>query len=169
MAEVIAVIGVVASIVQLVDFSAKVLDRLDEFQSTLREVPESFRHIKAELPVLRDALQQTKEAIDSGSVKEESKGALLPAVECCKEQIIALDTLITKTIPLPNDSRLKRSTKAVFSLKQDAKIKKITKILRGYISTLTFYYAATSTSLPVTGSAVPTTYMESPLTFPQIP
>ena len=121
MAEAIAVIGVAASIIQLVDFSAKVLDRLNDFQSTLKEVPESFRHIKAELPLLSDTLQQTKEAIDAGSVKEETKEALLPAVEGCKEQIIALDALITKTIPLPNDSRLKRSTKAVFSLKQDAK------------------------------------------------
>jgi hypothetical protein len=63
MAEAIAVIGLVASIVQLVDFSSRVLHRLEEFQAGLGEIPMSFRHIKAELPVLQDTLQQTREAI----------------------------------------------------------------------------------------------------------
>jgi hypothetical protein len=52
MAEAITVIGLVGNIVQLVDFSSRVLHRLEEFQAGLGEIPMSFRHIKAELPVL---------------------------------------------------------------------------------------------------------------------
>src|ERR1700712_2367622 len=106
MAEALAVVGVVASIVQLVDFSSKVLVRLDEFQSSLGEIPKSFRHIKAELPVLRDTLQQTKDAIDAGFVRDETKIALTPAIEGCMEQIRSLDGILTKTLPTANDSRL---------------------------------------------------------------
>jgi hypothetical protein len=146
MAEALAVVGVVASIVQLVDFSSKVLVRLEEFQSSLGEIPKSFRHIKAELPVLRDTLQ-TVDAIDNGCIRDKTKTALIPAVEGCMEQIRSLDDILTKTLPTPNDSRLKRGTKAIWSLHQDAKVESITKVLRGFIGTLTFYYAAMSSTL----------------------
>ena len=164
MAEVIAVIGVVASIVQLVDFSSRVFHRLDEFQSSLGEIPKSFRYIKAELPLLQDTLQQIKEAIDTGSVRDETKRALIPVIEGCREQMESLDVILTKTIPIPNDSRLKRGSKAMSSLLRDAKVESITKILRAYIGTLTFYYAAASSTLrPLTGSMLPKLYMTSPL------
>ena len=52
MAEALAAIGAVASIVQLVDFGSKVLLRLNEFQSSIGEIPKVFQHVKAELPVL---------------------------------------------------------------------------------------------------------------------
>lgn len=52
MADPLTVVGIIANIVQLVDFSTKVLARLDDFQSNLGEIPKAFRHIKAELPVL---------------------------------------------------------------------------------------------------------------------
>ena len=52
MAEALAVVGVVSSIVQIIDFSSKIGHRLGEFQSSLGDIPETFRRIKAELPVL---------------------------------------------------------------------------------------------------------------------
>lgn len=58
-----------------------------------------FRHIKAELPVLLDALQQTKASIDARSMRYESKKALLPAVVGCTMQIKALDDVIAKALP----------------------------------------------------------------------
>jgi hypothetical protein len=57
--EAFAVVGVVSSIVQIIDFSSKILHRLGEFQSSLGDIPEIFRHIKADLRVLQDTLQQT--------------------------------------------------------------------------------------------------------------
>jgi hypothetical protein len=161
------VVSVVASIVQLVDFSSTVLDRLNEFQFGLGEIPKSFRHIKAELPVLRDTLQQIKEAIDASSFRDNSKRALAPAIEGCMEQIGSLDAILIKTLPMSTDSRLKRGTKAIWSLHQDAKVESITKILRGYIGTLAFYYSVSSSTLqplPVTGNMLPIMYIESPLT-----
>ena len=49
MAEGLAVVGVVTNIIQLVEFGSKVLLRLNEFQSSLGDIPETFRHVKAEL------------------------------------------------------------------------------------------------------------------------
>jgi hypothetical protein len=62
MAEALAVVGIIANIVQLVDFSSRVLKRLEDYQSQLGDIPEAFRHINASLPVLLDALQQTQSA-----------------------------------------------------------------------------------------------------------
>jgi hypothetical protein len=165
MAEAIAVIGIVASIVQLVDFSSRVLHRLEEFQAGLGEIPVSFRHIKAELPVLQDTLQQTREAIEAGSVRDETKKALDPAIKGCAEQIGFLDHILAKVLPVSTDSRLIKGKKAILSLQQEAKIEKITKTLRSYVGTLTFYYASISSRLqPLTGSTLSRAYKASLLT-----
>jgi hypothetical protein len=154
MAEALAIVGIVSSIAQIIDFSSKILHRLGEFESSLGNVPETFRHIKAELPVLQGTLQQTKEAIDAGFIREEAGRALLPAIEGCREQIASLDAVLAKTLPAQGDSWGRRGRKAILSIAQDAKVESITKILRGYIGTLTFYYAAASSTLrPLTGIA----------------
>jgi hypothetical protein len=147
MAEALVVVGTVASIVQLVNFGSNVLLRLNEFQSSIGEIPKSFQHIKAELPVLLDTLEKTKTAIETGSVQDETKKALLPAIDGCRTQIEVLDILIRKVLPLPHDSWRERSRKTVSSLRQDGKVKKIRTDLQGYIQTLTYYHAAASSTL----------------------
>jgi hypothetical protein len=147
MAEAIAVVGVVASIVQLVDFGTKVLLRLSEFQSNAGEIPKTFQHIKAELPVLLDTLEQTKTAIENGSIRDETKRALLPAIDGCRTQVEHLNDLIEKVLPSIGDSWRKRSRKSISSLRQDSKVKKIREDLQGYIQTLTYYHAAASSTL----------------------
>lgn len=59
MAEAVAVVEVVANTVQLVEFTSRVLKRLEDYQSQLGYISEAFRHINSSLPVLLDALQQT--------------------------------------------------------------------------------------------------------------
>jgi hypothetical protein len=152
MAEALAVVAVFASIVQLVDFSNRVVRRLDEFHSTAGEIPKSFRQVKTELPLLRTTLQQIKEAIDAKLVADGSKTALLPVVAGCQEQVAQLDAILAKTLPEIIDSWRKRGKKALASLYHDAKVESITNILRNHIGILTFYYAAAlSTLQPLTG------------------
>jgi hypothetical protein len=151
MAEALAVVSIVANIIQLVDFGSRVLKRLKEYQSKLGDVPEAFRHINAELPVLLDALRQTKAAIDAGSMQDESKKALLPAVKGCGVQIKLLDDVIMKALPVSGDSWARRGRKALGSLRYDAKVEKITVVVRGYIQTLTYHHAAASTLRPLAG------------------
>jgi len=74
-------VGIVANIIQLVDFGSRVLKRLEEYQSELGDILEAFHYIKTELSVLLVALQRTKAAVDVGSIRDESKKALLPTVE----------------------------------------------------------------------------------------
>jgi hypothetical protein len=103
MTETIAIVGIVASIVQLVDFSSKVLHRLNDFQSHLDDVPESFRHIKIELSLLLTALQRTKKELDADAV-DHTKRALLAVIAGCREQIKSLDDVLIKTLSMTEDS-----------------------------------------------------------------
>ena len=71
--------------------------------------------IKAELPVLLDALRQTKAAIDAGYMQDDSKKALIPAVEGCGIQIQSLDDVIVKVLPASGDSWPTRPRSAVMA------------------------------------------------------
>jgi hypothetical protein len=152
MAETLAAASAISTVLQLVDYGYRVLKRLEEYQSKLGELPEAFRHIKAELPVLLDALKKTKAAIEAGSIQDDSREALTPAVAGCQEQIEMLDELITKVLPTPSDSWARRRTKALGSLRYDAKVVKITAVIRSYVQTLTYHATALSSlgSLPGT-------------------
>ncbi|KAF1999768.1 hypothetical protein P154DRAFT_523078 [Amniculicola lignicola CBS 123094] len=147
MAEALAVVAVVASIVQLVDFSNRVVRRLDEFHSIAGEIPKSFCQVKTELPLLGTTLQQLKEAIDADLVTDGSKTALLPVIAGCQEQVAQLDAILAKRLPGITDSWRKRGKKALVSLHHDAKVESITKILQNHIGILRFYYAAASSTL----------------------
>jgi hypothetical protein len=155
MAEAFAVLGIVSSIVQLVDFSSKILSRLNDFQSGVAEIPKTFQQIKIELPLLRDTLQQTNEAIGAGHINDETAKSLSPIIQGCREQVELLDATLAKTLPSPNDTPGKKRIKAILSIPQDAKVEKIVKTLHGYVRTLTFYYAAASSTLrPLTGNTL---------------
>ena len=105
--------------------------------------------------ILTATLQQIKEANEAGLVRDETEKPLNSAIEGCKEQIRLLDSLLAKVLPTVTDSRLRRGTKAVLSLNQEAKVESITKILHSYIRTLTFYYTVVSSTLqPLTGDAL---------------
>jgi hypothetical protein len=152
MAEAFAVVGIVASIVQLVDFSTTVILRLEEFHSTAGEIPKSFRQFKIELPVLSNALQNISRVIETDSMDTKTRDALTPVVDGCRDQIAQVDVILAKVLPAANDSWQTRSKKAMMSLHQEPKVEKIAKILRGYIATLTFYHTtALSTLQPLKG------------------
>jgi len=57
MAEAAAIIGLVSSIASLIDLSAKLLSRLREFVSGASDIPESFRSLSAQLPLLAATIQ----------------------------------------------------------------------------------------------------------------
>jgi hypothetical protein len=85
------VVGLVSSIIQIVDFSIKVTTTINDFCSTKQDVPKVFRNIEAQLPLLKSSLQTLGDEhyIDSLSTlfMETLKG--LPLV--CKAQIAELE------------------------------------------------------------------------------
>jgi N-terminal domain on NACHT_NTPase and P-loop NTPases len=142
MAEAIAAVGIVASIVQLADFGGKVLHRLNEFQSNVGDIPKTFQYVKAELPILLETLKQTQLSVENGNGGEETKKAVLFIVNACLAQISLLDDLVDRALPKETDSWTRKTRKAVRSIRQDAEVAKITANLRGHIQSLTNYRVA---------------------------
>ena len=58
MAEAVAAISLLASIVSLIEFGGKAATRLQEFSVRTGEIPESFRVMSEQLPLLLITLQQ---------------------------------------------------------------------------------------------------------------
>jgi hypothetical protein len=108
MAEALVIVGLVSSIVQFVDYSSKVVERLGEFQSNLDEVPKTFKDIKTELPLLINTLKRTEDQVRAGDVSQDTQDALFLVVEGCRDQLKILDDILFKTLPKVGDSSLKR-------------------------------------------------------------
>ncbi|CZR66589.1 related to kinesin light chain [Phialocephala subalpina] len=144
MAEALAVIGSIASIVQLLEFGGKVLGRLKEFHSKRVEIPQCFRHIEIELPVLLDALAQTKTAIETGSVSAETEDALLPAIKACRRLVRKLHSILARLVTLKSDSWSRKTRKTFSSLRHEGKVQDIRTEIDRYIRVLTYSHAATT-------------------------
>ena len=119
MAEALAVIGLVSAIVQFVEFSSKIIERLNEFQSSIDKVPQTFRDLKIQLPLLRETLKKTKTHAEAGFIDTDIQTAILNVVKGCQEQVELLDNILAKTLPVTGDSRIRRGVKAFSSVGQE--------------------------------------------------
>lgn len=70
MAEAIAVISFTSAVISLLDAGGRVLNRLREFSEASNEVPESFRHLNAQLPIVLDGLERTEASAKAGNVDQ---------------------------------------------------------------------------------------------------
>lgn len=87
MAEALAVVGIVSSIVQLVQFADTVIGRVNEFRHSVKEIPTAFRDISITLPLLITDLKRTKLAAEADRLAEDEKIAIHAVIEGCSDQI----------------------------------------------------------------------------------
>jgi hypothetical protein len=142
MAEVVVVIGLVSAITQLVDLGSKIVSRLDEFQSTVDQVPRTFHDIKNQLPLLLNTLQRTKAQAEAEDIDEDTQRAILSVVEGCRSQVRSLDDILVRTLPAKSDSRWRRGMKVFLSVSQEKDVRQIVERLQTYVLTLTYHQAA---------------------------
>jgi hypothetical protein len=147
MAEVIAVVAAVSSIVQLVEFTSKVIARINDIQAGTSDIPKLLVYLNIELPVLLHTLQQVHDAIKADRFSPKCVAALQPAVDGCNQSIHEMDSILCKGIPAKGDGKLKSFIKSMGSIWNEGKIERVIATLRGCITTLTFYFAATSSIL----------------------
>lgn len=150
MAEAVVVVGLASAIVQFVDFSTKIIQRLDEFQSKMGEVPQAFRDLKIQLPLLQDTLKRAKAEAEAGLIDADTQQAVLDVVEGCQLQVKRLDHILIKTLPTPADSRWRRGMKAFSSVRQERDVREvIDRIQRYQISLIQHHTAPYSVKLPL--------------------
>jgi len=137
MAEPLAIVGLVAAIVQFVDFSSKVLSRLHDFQSSRQTIPKAFRDINNQLPLLIDTLNRIQSQASCGSVNEGTAKALKPVVDACLAEARRLGEILDEMLPKAKASSWQRRIQAIRSLASDGKIQEINVRLERNIHLLT--------------------------------
>jgi hypothetical protein len=141
MAEALAVIGLVSSIVQFVDFSTKVVRRLDDFATLVGEVPKAFRHIQTELPLITDSLRRIQNQAKSGMTDSVTIDAVNAVIKNCQQEISRLGIIFDTTLPAEGDSPWDRRKKAFLSLGKDKHVEEIAESLGRYVRALTLHQA----------------------------
>ncbi|KAL1966043.1 hypothetical protein VTN77DRAFT_4983 [Rasamsonia byssochlamydoides] len=135
----------VASLVQLVDFGNRVLRRLNEYRSKLGDLPDTFRGIAADLPLLIHTLEGTKQAIDQGRIDEKTEKALSPVIIAYEKEVEALEQVLERITPT-GDSWRNRTTAALKSVLKESNVEKIESVIRRHLETLTYHYATASST-----------------------
>ena len=139
MAESLAIIGLVSAIVQLVDFGTKIVARLDDFEKAVGSVPEAFRDIHTQLPLLLNNLKKTKEQAKARELDEDAKKAVLAVVDNCQNGLQSLEKILVKSLPAANESISRKIGKAISSVRREKRVQDIAKKLRDNAIYLTQY------------------------------
>lgn len=116
MADPLTVVGAVASVVQLIHFTTKVLTRLDEYRVKAGELPSAFAHIASQLPLLRQILEKTQEGIKLQVISQEDVEIIEPCLQGCQQQMQKLDTLWLTILPEAQERTARRVAKGFRSL-----------------------------------------------------
>lgn len=146
MAEALGVLGAVGATVTLMDCTGKIIHRLDHYVRRVGDVPDSLAGIRQHLPLLMQALRGSQFHIAHGHYNRETSDMLETFVGECSTQLAALESILTKITPAEDDSKMKRSTKAALSLKQESTLKKIHSDLSGYIQTLLLFQSTVAST-----------------------
>jgi N-terminal domain on NACHT_NTPase and P-loop NTPases/NB-ARC domain len=125
MAEAAAAIGLVASIVQLIEVSAKIVTRVNEFASATTEVPKSFLALKDRVALLTITLQEVQRQVSGGLMSDAAAKVLEPIVKRSLTNTRELIRLIEKAVPNATSSRFGKLARALKSLAYDSKVQKI--------------------------------------------
>jgi len=142
MAEAAAAFGLAAAVAQFVQLSIKVVQRLDQYQRDASKLPEALQAIKERLPLIQDALSRSHAQGVSGLVGTETQSALMPILGHCSLQVQALDSLLDKILPRPQDPFWKKGIKAIASIKQEKAIQQIMSSLHEQVGILTYHHVA---------------------------
>lgn len=143
----VSVLGVVAAIVQFVDFGSKIISRLNEYRQCGSDVPKAFQKISTDLPLIIDNLKRTKIQIEAGEINQDTAKALEPVVERCWAQTKQLDELLEKALPAERDSTWRRRNKALASIARGNAVQQIVSDLESQLPHLLLSVALKSPTL----------------------
>jgi hypothetical protein len=123
MAEAAAAIGLAASVASLIDLSVNVVSRLHEFTSKTSDIPESFRSLSIQLPLLTATLQHIQAQARAGRFPDDVTKALKAVVDSTFKQVSDVQTCLSHILPLDSASKAERALKALKSLAKEDKVR----------------------------------------------
>ncbi|KAK6438855.1 hypothetical protein LTR95_004939 [Oleoguttula sp. CCFEE 5521] len=117
MGDPLTALGAAASVAQFVVIAVRVSTRIKDYCSTASNVPEAFRRLSIQLPLLVEVCSEygkLPKADDSKAVDD--------TLEECTRQVDILEKMLTKAVPVKADSGPARALKAVISIGLEKKV-----------------------------------------------
>lgn len=143
MADPLTVVGVVASIVQLVDVSAKIITRVHQYAKTTNDVPMAFRSLATQLNLLGITLQYIQAQAENGQLGSTASHAIQPIVDSILDDIRYLERII---VPVKASS-FDRSLQALKSLAWEDKMQQRIQRIQANIQLLGFHQSTLQLSM----------------------
>ena len=147
MAETIAILGLISSIVSLVEIGSRVARRLKEFKEEADELSGTLQSIKVRLPLIIDVVQRIQRQFQDEMVGEGTAQALMPVVEACKKRVAKVEAIIIKVLPAEGASSWERHVIAVMIFSYDKDIEQISTSLEAHVCILTYHQISITSDL----------------------
>jgi hypothetical protein len=132
------VVGLISSILQIVDFGVKVAEAVKDFSAPGR--PAVIRNINSQLPFIISSLNNLKDEQYLGSLAKETRQDLQHLLEACNSQIRLLDEILYSMKSEEEDNLWKTSRKVIVFLQKQGKLREIVRELEQFKSTLTLHF-----------------------------
>lgn len=146
------VVGVAASVLQIIQIGALVVSRIAQYSAAYGEVPEAFRHIHNRIKLLDDALRLTKEKMENDGNNGNNgttSDAFEPILKDCLAQMTKLQSTIDIVLPKQGDSSANRKWKAIKSMKYDSEIQRLDDTIGKYMTLMSQHHViANATQTP---------------------
>ncbi|KAL8724068.1 MAG: hypothetical protein Q9166_008153 [cf. Caloplaca sp. 2 TL-2023] len=143
MAEAIATVGLVASVIQITDFSRKFLKRLKQYEKA-NSLPPSFQAISLHLPFIIDGLQSVEAQEKQYENASEISPKVQPVLEACRKEIDNLNRIFDLVTLPPASSSWNRKTQALRSLRYESNVQQSVTILKHHIDMLMWHKITTT-------------------------
>lgn len=122
MAEAVAIVGLVSSVASLIDISAKVASRLNDFHANKLQVPKTFSSLADQLPLLTQTLNIIKDRAQDGSLGGQEARSLRKVLENISGQLFDLQRRLDELVPGPNASKWERTFKSFKSVAKEDRL-----------------------------------------------
>ena len=122
-AEAIAVLGIISSIISIVDGTKQVYSAA----SNAKGLPEAFVEVANRLPVVETILESAKKHIEDNEADDEVCQRAKTVMEACKTKTEKLLKLFQKVVPADSASRTERYLAAVKTLGKGSRVETLMK------------------------------------------
>ncbi|KAL2427326.1 hypothetical protein ABEF95_011727 [Exophiala dermatitidis] len=142
MAEVAALVGLVAAIAQFVEYGTRLGERLREISSSANDLPSTFSALQVRLPAVIGILSRIQIQVDTGGFGLDEAEMLLPVIENSNSHIKALVAVVEKVTPVRAKQRGKVIAKyltGMRSLSLDSEVQKINSHLQGNLQIISLF------------------------------
>ena len=139
MAEAIVIISFVSAVWSLADLGTKVVKRLNEFRTDVRDLPQSLIHISDQLPLLIDTVNRLHNQAKDGNLSSATEQALQPVVNGIHAQVTKLDSILAKVLPSAKASTWEKGLKAIKSLGNQKAVDEFASVIDRYVLNLAAY------------------------------